>query len=43
MESEDYDFYRGLVFLLENNIDQLGYEVTFSTEVFNNNIVLYNR
>lgn len=38
MESEDYDFYRGLVFLLENNIDQLGYEVTFSTEVSNKNI-----
>ena len=34
MESEDYDFYRGLVFLLENNIDDLGYDLTFSTEVY---------
>ena len=33
MESEDYDFYRGLVFLLENNVDDLGYELTFGTEV----------
>ena len=33
MESEDYDFYRGLVFLLENTVDDLGYDLTFSTEV----------
>ena len=33
MESEDYDFYKGLVFLLEHNIADLGYELTFSTEV----------
>ena len=32
MESEDYDFYRGLVFLLENNVADLGYELTFGTE-----------
>lgn len=33
MESEDYDFYKGLVFLLENHISALGYELTFSLEV----------
>lgn len=33
MESEDYDFYKGLVFLLENNVEELGYDLTFSTEV----------
>ena len=33
MESEDYAFYQGLVFLLENNVKDLGYELTFSTEV----------
>lgn len=33
MESEDYSFYQGLVFLLENNIKDLGYDLTFSTEV----------
>jgi len=33
MESEDYAFYQGLVFLLENNINDIGYEITFSTEV----------
>ena len=33
MESEDYDFYRGLVFLLENTVNDLGYDLTFSTEV----------
>jgi len=35
MESEDYSFYRSLVFLLENHIQDLGYELTFSTEVSN--------
>ena len=35
MESEDYSFYRSLVFLLENHIQDLGYELTFSTEVRN--------
>ncbi|XP_059618382.1 E3 ubiquitin-protein ligase HUWE1 [Phlebotomus argentipes] len=33
MESEDYDFYKGLVFLKENNITALGCELTFSLEV----------
>ncbi|XP_025833004.1 E3 ubiquitin-protein ligase HUWE1-like [Agrilus planipennis] len=33
MESEDYSFYRGLVYLMENNIEQLGYDLTFSTEI----------
>lgn len=33
MESEDYSFYRSLVFLLENHIQDLGYELTFSTEI----------
>jgi E3 ubiquitin-protein ligase HUWE1 len=33
MESEDYAFYQGLVFLLDNNIEEIGYELTFSTEV----------
>ena len=33
MESEDYSFYQGLEFLLESNIKDLGYDLTFSTEV----------
>ena len=33
MESEDYSFYQGLVFLLENDVKDLGYDLTFSTEV----------
>lgn len=33
MESEDYSFYQGLVFLLEHGIRALGYELTFSVEV----------
>lgn len=33
MESEDYSFYKGLVYLTEHNIVDLGYELTFSTEV----------
>ncbi|CAD6224794.1 GSCOCG00005556001-RA-CDS [Cotesia congregata] len=33
MESEDYSFYKGLVYLTENNISDLGYELTFSAEV----------
>lgn len=33
MEAEDYSFYQGLVFLLENNVNDLGYELTFNTEV----------
>ena len=33
MEAEDYSFYQGLVYLMEHNIDDLGYELTFSVEV----------
>lgn len=33
MESEDYSFYQGLVFLLEHTVKDLGYELTFSVEV----------
>ncbi|XP_047736696.1 E3 ubiquitin-protein ligase HUWE1 isoform X2 [Hyalella azteca] len=33
MESEDYSFYQGLVYLMENDVNTLGYELTFSTEV----------
>ena len=33
MESEDYSFYQGLVFLLEHSVSELGYELMFSTEV----------
>ena len=33
MESEDYHFSQGLVYLLENDVSTLGYDLTFSTEV----------
>ncbi|XP_037933136.1 E3 ubiquitin-protein ligase HUWE1-like [Teleopsis dalmanni] len=33
MESQDYDFYKGLDYLMQHNISTLGYELTFSTEV----------
>lgn len=33
MESEDYSFYQGLVFLLEHSVSELGYELMFSTEI----------
>nr|XP_006822183.1 PREDICTED: E3 ubiquitin-protein ligase HUWE1-like [Saccoglossus kowalevskii] len=33
MESEDYAFYQGLVFLLEHDVKELGYDLTFSTEI----------
>ena len=33
MESEDYSFYQGLVFLMEHLVSELGYDLTFSTEV----------
>ncbi|XP_060080556.1 E3 ubiquitin-protein ligase HUWE1-like [Ylistrum balloti] len=33
MESEDYAFYQGLVFLLENDVKDLGYDLAFSTEI----------
>jgi len=33
MESEDYEFYKGLEFLAENQVADLGYDLTFSTEI----------
>jgi len=33
MESQDYEFYKGLDYLMNNDISTLGYELTFSTEV----------
>ncbi|XP_064633553.1 E3 ubiquitin-protein ligase HUWE1-like isoform X3 [Lineus longissimus] len=33
MESEDYAFYQGLVYLLENEVEHLGYDLMFSTEI----------
>lgn len=33
MESEDYAFYQGLVYLMENQVETLGYELTFTLEV----------
>lgn len=33
MEAEDYSFYRSLVYLLEHDIDEIGVELTFSTDV----------
>lgn len=33
MESEDYSFYRGLVYLMENNISNMDIDLTFSTEI----------
>ena len=33
MEAEDYSFYQGLKYLLEHDINDLGYELTFSLEV----------
>ncbi|CAH1782935.1 unnamed protein product [Owenia fusiformis] len=33
MESEDYSFYQGLVYLLANDISKLGYDLDFSTEI----------
>ncbi|XP_059469591.1 E3 ubiquitin-protein ligase HUWE1 isoform X4 [Neocloeon triangulifer] len=33
MESEDYSFYKGLEYLMEHNVSDLGYDLTFSTEV----------
>jgi E3 ubiquitin-protein ligase HUWE1 len=33
MESEDYSFYQGLAFLIEHEVTELGYDLTFSTEV----------
>ena len=33
MESEDYSFYSGLHYILGHNISDLGYDLTFATEV----------
>ena len=33
MESEDYAFYQGLVYLMDNMVEHLGYDLSFSTEV----------
>jgi len=33
MESEDYTFFQGLAFLMDHHISELGYDLTFSTEV----------
>ncbi|XP_068082120.1 E3 ubiquitin-protein ligase HUWE1 [Anabrus simplex] len=33
MESEDYSFYQGLVYLMEHDVRDLGYDLTFSAEV----------
>ena len=33
MEVEDYSFYQGLVYLLQHDVKELGYELTFSVEV----------
>jgi len=33
MEAEDYQFYQGLVFLLNNSIEDLGYDLNFSVEM----------
>lgn len=42
MESEDYAFYKGLVYLMENKVDSLGYEITFSTEVITIIFTIYS-
>merc|ERR1712142_130415 len=33
MESEDYEFYKGLDFLCNNQVSDLGYDLTFATEI----------
>ena len=33
MEAEDYSFYQGLVYLLEHDLNEIGTELNFSTEV----------
>jgi len=38
MESEDYAFYQGLAFLMEHSVEELGYDLTFSTEVSHTNL-----
>ena len=42
MEAEDYGFYQGLVYLLEHDISDLGYEITFSKEVRNFNLLTHS-
>ena len=34
MESEDYAFYKGLDFMMQNKVEDLGYDLTFSTGNF---------
>lgn len=36
MESEDYAFYQGMVFLLEHDLNEMGMDLTFSTDVWTN-------
>merc|ERR1712142_1151143 len=33
MESEDYEFYKGLDFLMEHQVADLGYDLSFATEI----------
>lgn len=33
MESEDYSLYKGLKYLTENKVEDVGYDLTFSAEV----------
>ena len=33
MESEDYEYYKGLEFLIQNRVEDLGYDLSFSTEI----------
>ena len=42
MEAEDYGFYQGLVYVLEHDISDLGYEITFSEEVRNFNLLTHS-
>jgi len=39
MESEDYAFYQGLVYLVDNNVEHLGDDLTFSTAVSRYSII----
>ena len=38
MESEDYSFFKNLDWLLENNVEDLGSELTFSTESWHHSV-----
>ena len=33
MESEDYTFYKSLAFLIDHKVEDIGYDLTFSTEI----------